>query len=393
MITSTENNISVVSEKECCGCLVCEKVCPKNCISGVEGVYGFQFPKIDSQKCINCGMCLSSCPIVTIKKNDIDKQSVYSAEASENKVRQRGSSGGMFELLATEFLKNGGVVYGAVCDKNLKVHHERAANTDELLPLLKSKYVQSDITEIYEPIANDIRSGKQVLFSGTPCQCMAIRNFLKDDKNLFLIDIVCRGVPSQKVFDTFIKYEEEKIHRKIDSFMFRYKPPRNPEIHFFQYTASGKKKTGGFWEFPFYYAYKKYLLAREGCYTCKYATIDRVSDISLADFWNIGKYDKKADVGEGISLVLVNTDKGGVLFGNISDKIRQKEYSGDVAKSCNACLRKPTTKPKDYEAFRYDFEHLPMKELEEKYLKNNIFLKKVYRTIPKCIRKHLPWKV
>ncbi len=336
--------------KKCTGCMACVDACPVNCISSFVGQDGFRYTAIDNEKCISCGKCYSVCPIETSKKHS-GEQHLFAAYSTDATVRGKGSSGGIFELLANYFLGNGYYVCGAAFD-GMKLKHRVISSEKEIEPLLKSKYVQSDMSGIFNEINELLNLGKKVFYCGTPCQVSAVVNSVPESKkeNLFTADIICHGVPSQKVFDDYIESLSKKHGGEISDFSFRVKDNRYKHAHGFSYkvTKNGKISTvnGIYTNSSFYNAFKNYLIFRDSCYDCQYATLDRVSDITLADFWGIEQYDFKGNVDAGVSMVITNTQDGHQAFGEIQDKIVSREFPLQYGVDSNYCLTHSTKKPK-----------------------------------------------
>lgn len=353
-------NISTLAHSDCCGCRVCEDVCPTQCINFKKDNEGFLYPEVDEPICIHCGKCVAACPEFNPKYHDITKD-VLAAYATSPESRQAGSSGGLFGVLAQSIIKNGGKVWGAAFNENLKLRHICATTLEELKPLLRSKYLQSDPSGCYWQIASDLKCGIVTLFAGTPCQCNALRNFIgHDNDKLYLIDIICHGVPSQDLFDRSIHWLEEKGNCKITNFTFRskYKGALHPQAFSYICEKNGKTKqiNGLHYQFPFYFGFQKYITLRQSCYSCKWARLERTADITLGDFWGIGKLDPNLDPKTGLSEVLVNTVKGQRLIQEIikNGLIWHKTYPLNEVADGNGCLNSPTPLKPEREKLFYN---------------------------------------
>ncbi len=315
--------IEMISKDECCGCKLCESICPKNAIGFGEGELGVVYPKIDEEKCIDCGACVRLCPAKT--KLSVDEHlKIYAAINCNKNYLLTSASGGVFSALAERVLNASGVVYGAAMLKDnefiLKVKHIRIDRKEDLHFLQKSKYVQSDMSGIYENVKEDIRTGKLVLFSGTPCQIAAVKSACGTPTNLVLVEVICHGVPSQRMFTDYL-YTLKNKNEKIEDFRFRTKESgwglcaelttRN------QYGKLHNKRI------PcnissFYKMFLRCEIYRESCYQCKYAVKERVADLTIGDYWGIEKdpevYNQVLSLGykvtEGISCVIASTEKG-----------------------------------------------------------------------------------
>ncbi len=334
----------------CTGCMLCTDICPKNCINAVIRKDGFRYAEVEDSDCIHCGKCAAACPAENDRKNNAE-QHLYAAYAKNCNTRNRGSSGGMFELLAKHFLSAGYAVCGAAFDGTV-LRHRIIHSEGDLPQLLKSKYVQSDTSGIYKEILSWLKNGKRLFFCGTPCQVSALKNAVPENlkEQLFTADIICHGVPSQKIFDMYIRSIEEKSGEKVSEFSFRIKDNKYRHAHGFSYRLAserGKKKTvnGIYLQSSYYYAFKKYLFFRESCYACRYATLERVSDITLGDFWGIEKYPFPADTDEGVSMIITNTEVGEKAFEAISAETVYKEFPVEYGIESNYCLTNSTKKP------------------------------------------------
>lgn len=306
-----------LDKKNCCACGACFNICPKHAILFQNDEYGFSYPYINEELCIKCGLCKKVCHY---QNNVIESkpERVYVA-LTNNTNPMDSTSGGIFASLAKSFLENKGSVYGAAMEyieKRLVVHHIRIQRERELYKLLGSKYVQSDMGNVFKLIKKEVNDGKQVLFCGTPCQVDGLRGYLgKEYSNLLLIDLICHGVPSQKFFQDYIINTEKR--KKIVEFKFRDKGSG--------WGLTGKKvfkdgKTQKVYknESSYYEYFLKGYTYRENCYSCKYASSHRPGDITIGDFWGIEKEHPELmkinggilDKAKGISCLIVNTDIG-----------------------------------------------------------------------------------
>ncbi len=302
-------------------------MCPCKAIDFTYNAWGEGKASIDVTKCKNCGLCKPICPSEFISFNAPAK-TVYAVLSKEN--RDTGSSGGVFYELASKFITQGGIVYGAAFDANLKLVHKKARNAEDLLALCKSKYLHSDMAGIYSEISGLLKENNKVMFVGTPCQVSAVKNLFyeKYKENLLLVDFLCHGTGTQKVFDICINEEQRKKKGKIIKFMFRAKT-RKAE-HSFKYTIEKDKTckdvSGYSYEFPYYYSFLQYNIFNEYCYDCKYSINSRVGDITLGDFWGIQKYNDALNDKEGVSMISVNSEKGKTYFDKVRSDCLVYEY-------------------------------------------------------------------
>lgn len=321
----------VNEKKDCCGCEACINICNMNCIQFTTDEYGFRYPHIDVSKCVSCRLCEKVCPM---KKDASIKQEpqFYAAYNSQDeRILLDSSSGGIFWLLTMMTLSKEGVVYGAY-KNGLSVLHGRGINQDECAKFRKSKYLQSRVGYSYRQAKDDLEQGKQVLFSGTPCQIAALNSYLgKDYSNLLTVDVICHGVPSQTMFDLYIKQTEKNEDSKIIGIDWRDKSkgwgPNRISIRF----ENGKEIDMTSRENIMQKGYLKNLYLRPSCYECKFARLPRTADISLGDFWGYDGELKSENNNRGISLVIVSTTKGSQAFETIKEKITyhqvEKEYA------------------------------------------------------------------
>lgn len=337
------NNIMQLG-KSCCGCSGCEQICPKNCISMKPDSEGFLYPEVDESICIECGICIKHCPILTdVSRCNIPK--VYAAKYKDRGSTFKSTSGGLFIPIAKSVLSMGGVVFGCAYDENLVAKHIKVETEDELYRLQSSKYVQSDTREIYKQVKTELENGKEVLFSGTGCQAAGLRSFLgKDYGNLLITDIVCHGVPSPKLFKNYIDYMGKKLGGTLTSYNFRSKEKRGWDLYYKAENGQKSKSDYGFFD-PYYSAFLYCKTYRESCYECKFANKNRVSDITLADYWGIQKFHPEFFDENGVSLVLVNTEKGKKYLEKIKDKLEIIESDYNKASVMNANLVHPSKRP------------------------------------------------
>ncbi len=327
----------MIRYSDCIGCQACVDFCHKNAISFQYDNWGEGRATVDASLCNNCNRCQTICPALNKKINPAQK-SVFACFSKLN--RHTGSSGGMFYEIASLFINNGGVVFGAAFDSSLKLIHKKASSASELGKLCKSKYLHSDMNGVYKELADCLKAGLHVMFIGTPCQVSAVKNAFAPtyESQLLLVDFLCHGTGTQKVFDICIRNEEKKRNGRIKDFSFRAKARRNVGHSFIYKLLKDGKETsvsGYSFEFPYYNAYLKYNIFYEACYECKYAREERVSDITIGDFWGIHKYNKKLKDAKGVSMLSLNTDKGRHAVSMIRDKCVFYEYPIENASSNN----------------------------------------------------------
>lgn len=319
--------IEIKTKKDCCGCYACYNICPKECITMETDNEGFWYPKIDKDKCINCNLCEKVCPIINKPNSFLYEEKSYAIFNKNEKIRLESSSGGFFSLLAEYVINNHGNVYGAVFDESFNVKHIKITSFQDIELLRGSKYVQSKINDIFKSVKFDLKNNKMVLFTGTPCQIAGLQSFLqKKYDNLILMDIVCHGVPSPLVWQRYIDELKQNYKQDIKSIYFRDK-----STGWKTYSVKFLFDKDEYKNFGFKDIYMKGFLndiyLRPSCYNCNFKGIERVSDITVADFWGIEKVLPKMDDNKGTSLIVIHSEKGKQLFNKLSEKMVLNEVN------------------------------------------------------------------
>lgn len=365
--------INITDKSKCCGCCACVDVCAHKAITLKEDIEGFWYPVIDSEKCINCGLCEKVCPelnIASLKKNDYPKPAKTIAAIHKNmKVRWDSTSGGAFTALAEAMYRQGGYVSGAIYNDDFSVRNYISNNPEDLAKLRSSKYLQSKAEGVYAEIRTLLRKGEKVLACGTPCQMAALRSFLrKDYDNLIIVDFICRGVNSPKVYRKYLDSLERKYDGKVV-----YVKAKNKELGWRNLTRkvvfdNGKVYYGVKMEDDFRRGYHTNVFCRPSCYTCQYKGFPRIADITIADYWGIEKIDKNLDNNIGTSMILLNSNKGIEFFELIKNDIEYKETTFEAALAGNGALVSPLSSPKvNREEFFGDLDKRDFEEVAEKF--------------------------
>lgn len=345
------NSVYELKEK-CTGCTLCKNICPTSAINMIADSEGFYYPLIDSVKCIDCGLCKKNCPLIN-PENKNETPSVYAAKHKDENIRATSTSGGAFTALSDVVLGYNGVVYGVMLNSNNVAVHARADNKTSRNAFKGSKYVQSFFGETLELIEKDLKKNRTVLFTGTPCQCDGVRRYVKykglNFNNIILCDIVCHGVHSPKLWGSHVDYLEKKKKSKIREYYFRNKINgwhthtekavfHNNLVDTKSFSSQLNKKL-----------YHTNVFFRPVCYECPYADINRVSDITIADFWGIEKYYPDFDDNKGVSLILINSVKGAQIFEEAKDDL--VFFPCNVEQCLQPQLKHPTARPKNRDKY------------------------------------------
>lgn len=362
-----------INYENCTGCGACVQRCPKQCISWTTKEFDFRYPQVDEATCINCGLCEKVCPIDKELKAPI-VQKAYAAVHKDSSVLGKSTSGGAFTALADAIFSQGGVVYGAAMLNGMQVKHIRTENRTALAELRSSKYLQSDTGTTYQMVEQDLKQGKVVLYSGTPCQIDGLKCFLrKEYENLYTADIVCHGVGSQAYFDKYMEFAKER-YGKIKVLRFRSKEYAGWScggVVVVVGTSNSEKKIP-YRDFDNYY-YSYFLsgdIYRKCCYSCKYANTKRVGDFSLGDYWGVEALNLPLQTENGCSLLLVNNERAEKLLETIVD-LDKVETTIEQAAHCNKQLNEPSRLPESRQKRIEEYESMSGQQIQKVYLKTH----------------------
>lgn len=332
--------IKINDKTHCCGCSVCFDACPQNCISMATDEEGFMYPEIDSKSCINCGICDRVCPMDSSQTEKAQITKAYAAWNKNPDIRIESTSGGVFTALAEAVIRRGGVIVGAEYTADNSVAHVVADTNAEILRLRQSKYVQSDTKGIYGLTKEALKSGKLVMFCGTPCHTEALVKYLKGKPdNLILCDFICRGIISPEVYREYLKYLEKKYRSKITKVHFKNKTfgwhRFSTKISF----ENGKEYLKDRYHDSYMLLYlRENITLRPSCYDCRFKGLDRCSDITLGDFWRNDDRYSEYDNDQGTSAVIVNSEVGHqLLFSATEDLVIHPVEVGSVIAG-NPCI-------------------------------------------------------
>ena len=345
------NNYFETHRKEDCNnCGVCALRCPVKAIQMVKDSDGFAYPVVDGKKCINCGLCKKNC------SNKLEMSGIesvaYMASIKDVDVKKISSSGGIFFSIAKYVLEKKGVVFGVEYDENLKVHHTMIDNIYDLNKIQGSKYVCSDLNNSFIEVEKNLKKGKIVLFSGTPCQCAGLRKYLlKEYENLITCEIICHANPSPKVFEMYIKNLEKLSHKKVKNVLFRSKENGwKNQTTIIEYDDGEKVEND-----VFHKAFLAQLINKPACNNCKFCSTNRLSDFTIGDFWGYEKIKSNfPDTENGVSILCINTNKGKNIFEKIKIQLNFNRVDKEQAFSFNhhSNSRKNINRKKFFEGIR-----------------------------------------
>lgn len=346
--------IKIENPADCCGCTACASICAHDAITMKPDALGFLYPEVDKEKCVDCGLCEKVCAFndnYDISLN-LDKPLAYGARHKDMNEVETSRSGAAFIAISDFILEQGGVVYGAGYTDHFRVVHKRATTKEERDEFKGSKYVQSDMTGVFRQVKQDLRDGLTVLFSGTPCQTSGLNSYVgkRLRENLFLVDIVCHGVPSPYIWRDYIAYLEKKQGSPIVWVNFRDKQKYGWAAH----HETFKFKMGG-GKMSFTYLFYKHIILRKSCEKCHFTNLHRPSDITIADFWGWQKTDPNINSDDkGVSLVLINTEKGRKLFE--ASKDRMNTVQADIQNCLQPNMQHPTKIDRKRNEFERDYQ-------------------------------------
>lgn len=341
-----KKDIRDIDKKECTGCMLCENVCPKDAIS-FEYRMGFWYPIINEQQCINCGKCYSKCPVNLDVKKELQykayEQQCYGVISKNRIVRFASTSGGFFSEVAEYIIQNGGYVCGAAYNEELFVSHCIISTLEDLPKLRKSKYLQSNINKTYCEVEGLLKGGETVLFCGTPCQVVALNNYLKNEQyKLYTMDFICCGISSPTVFAEYVKWLEKRMKSKIKNISFKSKECGWRSIGVKAEFLNGREYFSVGEKDPYMVSFvKDGNNIRESCYNCKYRCREHISDFTTGDFWGIENVRPECDDNMGMTALIVNTENGMKLFQNVKNNLEIFETTIDDIAQGNYTLEHP----------------------------------------------------
>jgi coenzyme F420-reducing hydrogenase beta subunit len=336
---------------------------------------GFIYPKVNSKSCIDCGLCTKVCPILN-KQQIKNEPQAFACYNKDQQIRSESSSGGLFTLIAERIIDDGGVVFGVRLETDLTAVHGYAQTKEQLRAFRGSKYIQSKIGDTYKTVKQFLEQNREVLFSGTPCQIAGLKAYLlKDYDNLFCTDIICHGVPSRRVWHKYIYYQEKRLGAKVKSVSFKNKNTGWKRSSISLLFDNGTEYSKTLDIDLFMRAFLRDVCLRPSCYCCNFKTLQRQSDITLADFWGIQNVLPEMDDNRGTSLLLINSTKGKAMFDKIKEEIVFEKVDITEALSENTSAIKSAAQNPNREQFFSELDTLSFDKLVNKYCSDSISVK------------------
>jgi len=389
-----EKMVELIKKDFCTGCSVCAAACPRNCISMLPDELGFLYP-FRSDQCIGCGLCYRMCPANPEKEDTFDDsfvQIAYAAVTKDKKAWRRSSSGGAFYELCRAWDNGNTFFCGAMWD-GLKVKHVCGESLSDAIKFSKSKYISSEIGDVYHQIKNYLDEGKNGIFSGTPCQVSGLKAYLKKDyPGLLTIDLICHGVGSPAVFSECIRSLEKQFQKKIMGFGFREKSNAHSEDHIDSIIFNTGEKQLVVND-PFIELFKKQYCLRNTCGpNCKYRSKQRMGDLTIGDFKSLpAVFPELTGDKRNYSAIIVNSTRGEKIIFEISKKMELHECKIEEIEKYNPGFCRHTLLPNDRDAFIAEFEKSAESAIEKWTRKARVYKRgvrgSIYDELPTNVRK------
>ncbi|MFQ7307741.1 MAG: DUF1919 domain-containing protein [Mediterraneibacter sp.] len=375
--------IKLCEASQCTGCEACRNICPIHCIDMVTDSRGFLIPQIQQEQCISCGRCQKVCPALNPMKLNRPIQVIAACEKDE-KERNKAASGGLAGVFYKEMIRMGGTAYGVILNKEKLAVYTRSESEEEVEQYRGSKYVGSRMDDIYLKVQKDLKEGRKVLFIGMGCQTAGLLNFLGNGhRNLLTVDILCHGMPSHLYFKEYMEKIETEKGGYVSKVSFRennlFRLKYQCGAHVYEQKAKYNK---------YYAGYTSMLFYRDSCYTCPYARVERNSDITLGDFWGYGADKRMGPPGAGVSMVLLNTEKGRLFFESVKNEVCAVGSTIERAMQINSQLNGPSPAHELRDEFMRIYSEFGFTEASDKVI-GKIIHRNMIKTVKQEIKRNL----
>lgn len=373
-----------IKKERCTGCGACRNICPVNAVSMGVDSEGFWYPDVDKVLCVQCGKCTAVCPVRQAESNCLaddrktlekDETQIYAAWSKNPEIRYHSTSGGIFSELALCVLGDGGYVCGAAYDERHMVCHRIVGREQDLVKLRQSKYVQSDMGTVYRDIKTLLSQGEAFLFCGTPCQCQGVSCYCREKsintERLYLIDFICRGANSPKVYRKFLDELEARYQSETNKVWFKNKVYGwncfSTRIDFEDGTYYLQDR----YHDPYIRGYiEENLYIRPSCSDCMFKGFRRAVDMTLADFWGVQLPGHMQESNGGTSMVMVHTEKGKKLWESILPHLYWEKKELAEAAAGNECFYHSARAGEHREEFMRDLDKMPVIDNIERFLRD-----------------------
>ncbi len=349
--------IELAVKNLCSGCSACFAVCPKGAIDMRPDEHGFLYPFIDEAKCVSCGLCEKTCPVLHPGAPDVTP-AAYAARTKDLALRMASTSGGIFTELAKGVLAKSGVVFGCILEKGtVKAIHAKAETLDELAAMRGSKYVQSDLRGTLREAKAELEKGRHILFSGTPCQIAGLNKFLRQSyDNLLTVEVICHGAPAPEVFEKFKREEERRENSSLMNIAFRNKTYSWKRCSLVSGFADTNEHWVDLYSHPYMVAFLANLCLRKSCHDCQSREGRSGADFTIADFWGIENVAPELDDDKGTSLVICHTVKAKDLWQNLHMRIECRRVPLEKAIASNPNYKGSCAIPKGRAYFMTNYK-------------------------------------
>jgi coenzyme F420-reducing hydrogenase beta subunit len=350
---------------------------------------GFSYPIINTELCTNCHLCEKSCPYLHLE--NIPGQAVeqyppvYACYNKDEDTRRVSTSGGFFSVVAEKILKEGGMVFAARFDEKFSIIHAKTEKIGELEYFRGSKYAQSTIGTVYQQIKEELVSNRKVFFVGLPCQVAGLKQYLnRKNENLCTCDFICMGIASPVVWENYLLEFEDVA--KLKSIVFKDKKEgwHNWRIKF---SYPEKEILSKGMDNLFFNGYLNHLYYRPSCFECPFKGILRTSDFTIGDCWGIDKTDPDFDGNQGISAVIIQSDKARLMFEKIKDKLIYRTIKPEDVMRYNKHSVQCAQLNQETEAFYLDMKKRNFRHAMMKYCGNTLYIRLIRR-----IKRMLEWE-